>query len=333
MRRVDRSTAVDVRVLSSFLPSVVTRHLLFAPRAASFLRLSSARRSSLVARAFLIRPLPRPTDVVRAEEGEPLDADVALIVEPSSRKKTKPSARDDGDDDDERSKSKSKPTSKRDHVAWHPSRPLLACASSRGVLHLWSRPDRHLSRVPAGDNLHESSDAAAVANGGGTAGGTAGGAPITALAWSDDGARLLSGDARGVIVAWRVDDRGRLKRTTSVSVEGVVITHVVAPSSRSNTSGSAASAPTRYYFATRDVDDAGRGAVYTARDDADDGGDPAPSMLFELDAGVSELLHRRVKAEKEKVSGGVFDGERLVTVRSISHWFPYDRVDVVNADP
>jgi hypothetical protein len=40
-----------------------------------------------------------------------------------------------------------------------------------------------------------------------------------------------------------------------------------------------------------------------------------------------------VKAEKEKVSGGVFDGERLVTVRSISHWFPYDRVDVVNADP
>jgi hypothetical protein len=73
--------------------------------------------------------------------------------------------------------------------------------------------------------------------------------------------------------------------------------------------------------------------VYTARDDADDGGDPAPSMLFELDAGVSELLHRRVKAEKEKVSGGVFDGERLVTVRSISHWFPYDRVDVVNADP
>ncbi|XP_065332097.1 intraflagellar transport protein 140 homolog [Cloeon dipterum] len=73
-------------------------------------------------------------------------------------------------------------------LAWHPAEKTLAVGWEHGVLSMWL--EERLQFVEA-DSPHK--------------------APVGILQWSSRGSRLVSGDAVGMVVAWRADSKGILQ--------------------------------------------------------------------------------------------------------------------------
>ncbi|CAM9937918.1 intraflagellar transport protein 140 homolog isoform X2 [Lampetra fluviatilis] len=71
-------------------------------------------------------------------------------------------------------------------LAWHPSRPLLAVGWETGEVFVYHELDKETQKAQA---LHS--------------------ADIALLQWSSNGTRLISADRDGLVICWRVDQRGK----------------------------------------------------------------------------------------------------------------------------
>ncbi|XP_068236628.1 intraflagellar transport protein 140 homolog isoform X1 [Palaemon carinicauda] len=80
------------------------------------------------------------------------------------------------------------PTAQVTSVVWHPNKRIMAVGWESGELFIWNDHDKELHEI---QSLHR--------------------APISVLAFSSGGTRLVSGDASGSMVGWRVDNSGNLQ--------------------------------------------------------------------------------------------------------------------------
>ena len=84
-------------------------------------------------------------------------------------------------------------------LCFHPTLSLLIVGWSDGALSLWSDGGGPLREERAHRNN-----------------------AVTALRWSDDGSRLVSGDSGGGMAMWNIDARGRLNAVTALSRKGQI---------------------------------------------------------------------------------------------------------------
>ena len=153
-------------------------------------------------------------------------------------------------------------------LAWHPSLPVLAAGFEDGKVRVWSLRER---RAAEEAETHY-------------------GRAVTCAAWSADGRRLVTGDARGRVAVWRLDP-SRHRPTPVARVEdfapddGAKITHVVVPPqedalrSGADASSGAASGPKSGAAKRRVLAKASPASdAFDASDDAS--GDSAPFFFY-----------------------------------------------------
>ncbi|KAI9193143.1 uncharacterized protein BJ171DRAFT_572993 [Polychytrium aggregatum] len=83
-------------------------------------------------------------------------------------------------------------------MTWHPSRRLLAAGWSTGTVGVWCDAEQALRE----GNIHQ--------------------CPVGILEWSFGGNRLISADQDGVVVVWKVDQRGRITSLCQYRLKGGV---------------------------------------------------------------------------------------------------------------